>query len=1293
MPPTRLRSLSTSPAKNTPENYQLAARQIEQEKQMVAALKRLLFGALMNLDPDIPALDASLLFLVDRQLASGSQNGPPGDTHHETRSDTHHEPLTPNSTGLPPPSQDRPADGASLPALALSLRASLDGPLPEDTLRSSMDDEPHSQELLWVPASVHPEVDAQQFQTHVKTTLGGLLERRLSRLKSVGRLRRSSLYFSTTDDELLGETQPSDGTGTVADSQHSQNIQTSQHNAAESADPRARNRLSNPSLSRLTSELQTMSRLAGMDSSDAVTLARSLSTSSLGYSDVERTAIDDLELASSFHADMITSPYADPGDHLQGDKMGAPQPRHPAAAGAARSHRGESPHRFSQHGNSAFGPTPGHGLPEGGSFSLRRTRRVGYRRGPAAVPPGSLRQSNKAGKLAQLRHKISTPSLQHSASQDLARDRSADQHVDSNLRASMQSINPRSSQVLFSYKVPVQQASSGHSKSVPSRPVLAQLTTAPLIGLSPKDSPYLSAMTSDALGRNLHPTKYAQHNLTSKSLGHQAAVTLPMQIDGSKSPRLGHRSSSREHEQKAQYKLVAGSPQPGPRKSHASHAGIRQASPTLSLAPVLSTRISSRESPVEAQGHWADQKGMMRNGSSVSLPAGSPTYQISPTTFGGETFETFNSRSISKRDKTRELNQNLDLLRNEINEFKESLATKIDPKKPKQEFPSTKDNKPRAEQTDFSFDLTHQDVSFEDSLAIEGDVLAELASSEELPRETAGVESVQNLTVFDEPKQDEIVSVPESADMKASPFRDAVTHETSLPVEISLLERQEKANDKSVEPQAGGDWETNISIVRNPHYDQSVEVVQLNDEPQSIDTNRSNGEIQTTEEISFGEGILYEEKRQSFEKFKQKASSESTSSQRNSQEKGLLKHENLHTKHLGSKQDNHHEPLIQNPNDLASLGEVTRQSTIESWQSSEKENKNASLDLSMKKTRASPKKKIKKNWPWSKEKTASLKIQKSASRDMHNPPVRSVSSPEILSSNKSLSAKEEISGKENAIAKFFKKRRSSSASHEKLSSDVHLTESADYPAREPLNQSDPKAGSKRNSRSSERRESAEDVSRVFGNKELKRENLDEDGKLTDDNRVTSRIKNRIKNMKKIHEEKEVKPEEPAIPEEENTEDDDKPKSTVEVQEKLKKYIKRYSRPNQPLEFTDSAFGFPLPPPSSSTLVMIDYRFPVHVERAIYRLSHLKLANPKRSLREQVILSNFMYAYLNLVDHTLHLEQQMTLEDCDMEQPEGDLDFLGDQDIDTEFEADDGFEESDFDSIKIDLDVKDTQISV
>lgn len=85
-------------------------------------------------------------------------------------------------------------------------------------------------------------------------------------------------------------------------------------------------------------------------------------------------------------------------------------------------------------------------------------------------------------------------------------------------------------------------------------------------------------------------------------------------------------------------------------------------------------------------------------------------------------------------------------------------------------------------------------------------------------------------------------------------------------------------------------------------------------------------------------------------------------------------------------------------------------------------------------------------------------------------------------------------------------------------------------------------------------------------------------------------------------------------------------------------LQRSTKPNAPIQFTDSAFGFPLPPMSRSTIVMLDYRFPVHVERALYRLSHLKLANPRRPLRQQVLLSNFMYAYLNLVNHTLYLQQ-------------------------------------------------------
>lgn len=75
--------------------------------------------------------------------------------------------------------------------------------------------------------------------------------------------------------------------------------------------------------------------------------------------------------------------------------------------------------------------------------------------------------------------------------------------------------------------------------------------------------------------------------------------------------------------------------------------------------------------------------------------------------------------------------------------------------------------------------------------------------------------------------------------------------------------------------------------------------------------------------------------------------------------------------------------------------------------------------------------------------------------------------------------------------------------------------------------------------------------------------------------------------------------------------------------------------NGPLQFiTTSAFGFPLPVPTVSTAIMYEHRLPTHIESAIYRLSHLKLSNPNRPLREQVLLTNLMYAYLNLVNHTL-----------------------------------------------------------
>ncbi|KOC17371.1 telomere silencing protein [Aspergillus flavus AF70] len=54
------------------------------------------------------------------------------------------------------------------------------------------------------------------------------------------------------------------------------------------------------------------------------------------------------------------------------------------------------------------------------------------------------------------------------------------------------------------------------------------------------------------------------------------------------------------------------------------------------------------------------------------------------------------------------------------------------------------------------------------------------------------------------------------------------------------------------------------------------------------------------------------------------------------------------------------------------------------------------------------------------------------------------------------------------------------------------------------------------------------------------------------------------------------------------------------------------------------------PPPRELRPDVDYpwtRFTILEERAIYRMAHIKLANPRRALYSQVLLSNFMYSYL------------------------------------------------------------------
>ncbi|KAG0249438.1 hypothetical protein BG011_009312 [Mortierella polycephala] len=55
------------------------------------------------------------------------------------------------------------------------------------------------------------------------------------------------------------------------------------------------------------------------------------------------------------------------------------------------------------------------------------------------------------------------------------------------------------------------------------------------------------------------------------------------------------------------------------------------------------------------------------------------------------------------------------------------------------------------------------------------------------------------------------------------------------------------------------------------------------------------------------------------------------------------------------------------------------------------------------------------------------------------------------------------------------------------------------------------------------------------------------------------------------------------------------------------------------------------------------RLPIHIERAIYRLSHVKLANPRRPLHEQVLISNMMFWYLGVIQQQQIQQQQADLQ--------------------------------------------------
>ncbi|CAO3644454.1 unnamed protein product [Mucor hiemalis] len=68
----------------------------------------------------------------------------------------------------------------------------------------------------------------------------------------------------------------------------------------------------------------------------------------------------------------------------------------------------------------------------------------------------------------------------------------------------------------------------------------------------------------------------------------------------------------------------------------------------------------------------------------------------------------------------------------------------------------------------------------------------------------------------------------------------------------------------------------------------------------------------------------------------------------------------------------------------------------------------------------------------------------------------------------------------------------------------------------------------------------------------------------------------------------------------------------------------------------------IPPPSERTFYNTS-RLPLHVERAIYRLSHMKLADPRRPLRQQVLISNLMFWYLSIQQSDYQKQEEQRVE--------------------------------------------------
>lgn len=1275
------KSSSSTPLRiNSPESYESAALEIEQEKQMVKALKRLSMGNYH--DPDFPMEDPDLFLVSERDrnddstvsldtLSLSKSTSPDS-------SDSHSPPL--ETADANSSRSKKTSSSHNLPQVAI------------DDLESSVSLSSHPvnhENLLWVPANLHPEVNPQQFKQHVKVTIDELLERKLSRSRST-RSKRSSLSLSTNDDSFNDD---------ELDYKHDT---SSQSNAS-------RNRYSNPSLLELSNELETLSRLAGMDSDDAVTIARSLSTHSIGYTDVEKAAIDELGSphvsAGANQAEILdfgmdkSSTRSFPGQIPGSGPMYRQTPQSPQRAPEMPS----SPQQ-------RYGPMEPQMPPESGPlFALKRSRRTNYRKAHTTQPThlGSQLQNKKAGNLAELRHNLNS-------SMPMPYPNESDGRVKNSMsRLSMQSINPRSSQILFTYKGP----KHGHSKPPASAPPNA-LPPSPLPGprraLSSsmvQDSPYSPAISQDV--QHMHRSHSAQNFMHQRRKGtltsHQLRENLQQNLHNSSMipqsgyPHTPHTTHAPNNAHRTTPRKVSPSSPSGLEYGHPQGAR-RKASPQQYSHPQFQNQVAADHqqnyqrqaySSQPAPNQLAGQNNVVGRSRKHIQDANEGSRSKAPARFAREL----------KFDKTSQLNENLNMLRNEINEFRESLSHPESKKKAaakesenqKQDFRSATDDnsfsQPEEVMPEISFDISSTDVSYEDTLGMEKDMFEDIKTD------------ASTSTPMQSPRKARKETIEASSPAEQFPEEDLSTEVKVSPKDTHAVSEAPFTDAQKESPTLGHDVQE-IS----PTIELAGRSSEFTDNLQDIhDMKSDTEEDQAAEEVK--ESPKEEFREHDPQEQRLPSSLEYPTFSRKSHEKDegnqLGRRKSFEKKSALALLDEHdyHDPEqaidpLQRIQDEPPRKEAVER--IESYSDKLKlvadkaspsmpvieENKKLRKKKSFGSLNITDKKKNKIGWLWSKGRSVSA--QNLSQEDLQQEPARSVSSPDIQTNKRHHKETKELKEpKENKISKFFKKKRSNSVSSQELpglKTDASMGEDKEQKTIKRIS-----SAIFKNSKEEESQHASDRKGKEYSldevQQELQRETAEE---AHEKSSFLSKIKSKGKEAEdKADDNVAVETAEIDDTMDKSNEADaeeQKPQTTLEVQEKIKKLIKRTSKANQPLEYTDSAFGFPLPPPSVSTLIMLDYRFPVHVERAIYRLSHLKLANRKRSLREQVLLSNFMYAYLNLVDHTLHLEQRMSEEGSTvMEEPDADMDLFNDEDKDTDFESeDDSLDDNAFDNVRLDL---------